>query len=254
MRVFHNSKLLILSALLVVVFGTSSCSSSNGKSENVGSEKVISEETSEPVFSPAEEYSYALRNAIDTLRADWDGPGSLVGETLGKTLQSYSVDVDESISKIIITAESEYTGDDLSGGSWVGSTNPPERAVKVFCLGTNYWGGDVFGRFHDVIFSELLGGEYAVTNLSSFPLPSEEVIIRMIWNQTSTSIDKFGAETTKRKYIGTDQIGVSTANLKKISDPFLANYRKLSDPSDLKYAKRSWCNGACAKAQRDNND
>jgi hypothetical protein len=237
----------------IFAFGLSSCSSSTAQKVSISSNENKTVETVKPVFSPAEEYSYALRNSIDVLRNFWSGTEGTAMQGLDDTLKTVNVEIDESFSIVTISAESEFTPSDLSSGRWVEFTNPPNSEVRTFCIGDNYLGGDIFGTFHGQIFNEILGGEYTFTDLSRLPMPSKGFVIKMAWYQTSTSIDKFGAETTKRAYIGTDEVGVSTENLKKISDPGLADYRQLSDLIKLKYAKRSWFNGVCKEAQRANN-
>jgi hypothetical protein len=75
----------------------------------------------------------------------------------------------------------------------------------------------------------------------------------MLWSKATISTDKFGNENKKLSKIGTDQVGISTSNFKKISDAFSANYRKLSDIAPIKYAKKSWHDGLCAIGQSQNN-
>ena len=237
-------------SLLISGCGSSSRNStlSEGNSFNEKKSKV---EEAEPLPSHFV-YATALNRTMSDLQAYWANSILESHQALDKTLVNIKVEVDETFSMITVTAESDFYGN-IEDGGWAGLTNPPDLEPRIFCAGQNYIGGDVFGQFLEGIFGEILGGDLTLTSISSLEMPSKGVVIRMVWNQVTTSLDKFGSEITKKKYIGTDQVGISTENLKKITDSGLADYRQLSDLVQLKYAKKSWFDGSCARSQQANN-
>ena len=89
--------------------------------------------------------------------------------------------------------------------------------------------------------------------MKALEFPTKGIVVNMLWSKATISTDKFGNENKKLSKIGTDQVGISTSNFKKIADVFSANYRKLSDIAPIKYAKKSWHDGFCAIGQSQNN-
>jgi hypothetical protein len=239
-RVKLFSSLLTVALLLV----TSACSSSVDSTERDEAVKAQSD--------PSTEYAKALKSVMVDLEDHWKQSYSMSRQSLYSALNTIQVEVDKDFSVVTITAELDFKGkdaSDLRDGGWVGYVTEPELDTKLFCAGKNDTDLDTFEALITDTMEEMLG-IYSVSDLSSLGLPSKGLIIRMNWNHLTYSVDKYGDETKKRDFIGVDQFGISTENLKKIKDPALANYRELSDFAPLKFAKQSWFNGYCAYAQK----
>ncbi len=236
MRLFSFRKTVKFLMLICIVLLVSSCSPSQKTQELVSADQNLIK------LSPRQEFISALEANIAALQLYWSDSDRAIDQGLTKFVTSVKVDSDSNFSIVKITAEAETNTDEPSGKSMLFDKN---LSIKVFCT------GNTFTRFYQDTFNEILGSAFTFgpRNMSILELPSRGVEVRMVWNQYSTSTDEFGTEITKRKLIGTDEIGVSTSNLKKVTDPMAADYRKLSDLIAAKYAKQSWHDGRCARDQ-----
>jgi hypothetical protein len=117
--------------------------------------------------------------------------------------------------------------------------------AAVYCAGKTYPDGDTF---NNLVKTMTLDFEIDDA-FAGIAFPSKGIVVKMIWNKVTVKTDEFGSENKSYSLIGTDQVGISTANFRKITDSYSADYRKLSDIAPVTYAKKSWYGGSCAAGQ-----
>ena len=227
--------------VICIALVVSSCTSSKK------SQDQISTNIESTIETPSQKFVSALEANIVALQLYWDDSELAVNQGINKFVSSVQVESDNEYSVVTITAQAETNSDELAKGKSIFFDK--DLNLKMFCTG-NTW-----TSFYNSVFNEILGSAFTFgpRNMSILELPSTGVVIKMVWNQVTTSTDEFGSEITSKKLIGTDQLGISTSNLEKVTDPMGADYRKLSDLVTAKYAKQSWHDGRCAREQTNYN-
>lgn len=241
-----------LTAFALILSGCSSSTDASMSSEESVESQANAEST--PTLPPKEQFIKVLNDNFVSRIDYWSTAVGVNDQALSKFISGITVESDEAFSVVTITANAEIGGEnaDLGMGSLVGTQidNVNGLSAAVFCAGTTYPNDDdTFNNFvkHIAIDFEIND------DMKVLEFPSQGIIVNMAWSKATITVDKFGSENKKLSKIGTDQVGISTANFRKISDVYSANYRKLSDIAPVKYAKKSWHDGLCAIGQSQNN-
>jgi hypothetical protein len=244
----------VASALIFAIL-VSGCSSSSSES-TAPNETAQTEASAEPTpkLPPKEQFVKVLEENFKSRLDFWSNAVDVNDQALSKFISGITVESDEEFSIVTVTANAEIGGEnaDLSMGSLVGTQmdNVNGLQAAVFCAGKTYPNGD--DTFNN--FVKTLAVDFEINDdMVPLEFPSKGIIIKMAWSKAIITTDKFGNDNKKLSKIGTDQVGISTGNFKKISDAFSANYRKLSDIAPVTYAKKSWHDGLCAIGQSQNN-
>jgi hypothetical protein len=204
--------------------------------------------------TPAEAFVNTLKSNFDDRLQWWSTATGVNDQALAKFISSIDVTTDDSFTVVTISANAQIGGDnaDLSMGSLVGTQidNVNGLQAAVYCAGKTWPNDD--DTFNN--FVKTLAVDFEINDdMKALQFPAEGIIIKMIWSKSTTKTDDYGNEEVNLSPIGTDQVGISTANFKKIADAYNANYRKLSDIAPVKYSKNSWYSGLCAIGQSQNN-
>ena len=239
-------------AFALILSGCSSSTNESMSSEESAQSQVSAEPT--PSLPPKEQFIKVLNENFVSRLDYWSSAVDVNDQALSKFISGITVESDEAFSVVTITANAEIGGEnaDLGMGSLVGTQMDNVNGLRaaVFCAGKTYPNDDdTFNNFvkHIAIDFEIND------DMKALEFPTKGIIVNMLWSKATLSTDKFGNENKKLSKIGTDQVGISTSNFKKIADAFSANYRKLSDIAPIKYAKKSWHDGLCAIGQSQNN-
>lgn len=203
---------------------------------------------------PSVQFVNALQSNFDSRLEWWSNASDVNDQALSKFITSIEVSTDDSFSVVTVTANAEIGGEnaDLGMGSLVGTQVDPVNGLSaaVYCAGKTYPNGD--DTFNN--FVKTMAVDFEINDeMKSLKFPTKGIVVKMIWNKSTVSKDKYGNESKKLSPIGTDQVGISTTNFEKISDAFSADYRKLSDIAAVTYARKSWHDGLCAAGQSANN-
>lgn len=242
------------SFLLILALALTSCSSSSetGASDQESQAEATAEAA--PVLPPKEQFIKVLDENFVSRLDYWSSAVGVNDQALSKFITGIAVESDEDFSIVTITANAELGGEnaDLGMGSLVGTQidNVNGMQAAVYCAGKTYPNDDdTFNNFvkHIAIDFEIND------DMAALQFPSKGIIVKMAWSKAIITVDKFGSENKKLSKIGTDQVGISSANFGKIADVYSANYRKLSDIAKVTYAKKSWHDGLCAIGQSQNN-
>jgi len=204
--------------------------------------------------SPSQAFVSALNANFSERLKWWAGAVDVNDQALAKFISGIDVSSDDSFTVVTITAHAQIGGDnaDLGMGSLVGTQMDNVNGMRavVYCAGTTYPNGD--DTFNN--FVKTLATDFEINDdFKSLEFPAKGIIIQMDWSKSTSKTDAYGNEKVDLSPIGSDQVGISSANFKKIADVNSANYRKLSDIAPVKYSRNSWYSGLCATGQRQNN-
>ena len=234
--------IVISSILLVALTGCGGSSSSSSSSNSA------------PELSPSEKFVSVLKENFAQRLKWWGGAVDVNDQALAKFISNIDVSADDSFTVVTVNVNAQIGGDnaDLGMGSLVGTQmdNVNGMTAAVYCAGKTYPNGDdTFSNF-----VRTLAVDFGINDdMAALDFPSKGIIIKMNWSKSTTKSDAYGNEAVSLSPIGTDQVGISTSNFKKISDVHSADYRKLSDIAPVKFSKNSWYSGLCAEGQRQNN-
>jgi hypothetical protein len=234
-------KFIGLVVLASVALALTSCGSSSS-----------GEQVSEPVAAaePSVQFVQALEANFDSRLEWWSSATDVNDQALAKFISSIDVETDANFEVITVTVNAEIGGEDadLGDGSLVGTQIDVVNGLSaaVYCAGKTYPNDD--DTFNN--FVKTIAVDFEINDeLGALTFPSKGIIVKMVWSKSSVKTDEYGSEVKSLSPIGTDQLGISTANFKKITDVYSADYRKLSDIAPVTYAKKSWYNGICAAGQ-----
>jgi outer membrane murein-binding lipoprotein Lpp len=222
-----------------------------GCSSSTSAEKAA---VPEVAAEPSVQFVNALQANFDSRLELWSTASDVNDQALAKFISSIEVSTDESFEIVTVTVNAEIGGEDadLGMGSLVGTQIDVVNGLTaaVYCAGKTYPNGDdTFNNFVKTMVVDFDLND----DLTGLAFPSKGIIVKMIWNKSTVKTDEYGSDTKTLSLIGTDQVGISTANFQKISDVYSADYRKLSDIAPVSFSKKSWYNGLCAAGQSANN-
>jgi hypothetical protein len=234
-------KLIGLVMIASAAISLTSCSSSSSGEQ--ASESVVAVE-------PSVQFVEALKANFDSRLEWWSSATDVNDQALAKFISNIDVETDANFEIVTVTVNAEIGGEDadLGDGSLVGTQIDVVNGLSaaVYCAGKTYPNDDdTFNNFVKTMAIDFEIDE----ELGALAFPAKGIIVKMVWSKSSVKTDEYGSEVKSLSPIGTDQLGISTANFKKITDVYSADYRKLSDIASVTYARKSWYNGNCAAGQ-----